>query len=284
MDLICPECRSILTVEGRNARCMAHGGQYEVLFDREAQGLRRTSGSEAAAPSTVCTNHPRTPAAYTCPKCSRPICTMCAFEVGGKQYCPDCATHAASGAGGAPELAPPPPPQEPAPVNESGFLTLNLSAAPQTVALTAVPPGLKCAQHANLDAAARCRVCSNGMCAVCDFALPNGMHVCPACIENRGTEEVSPRRTYMAWGGIAAALLTTILFAVDVALAAAGNLAGSRVMDVVVLICAVGGVWLSFTPFEPALGNTAPIWVGVVWNTVILSVFVLLSIVATFSS
>jgi hypothetical protein len=288
MDLFCPECRSLLNVEGRTARCHAHGADYEVLFDRETEALRRTSGSQVATPAAVCTNHPRTQAAYTCPRCSRPICTMCAFEVGGKTYCPDCATHAASGAVGEPELTPPPPPpppmsypqpQEPT-VNDVGIVSLNLTAPPPP----RVAPGTKCVQHGEIDAVTRCRVCSNGMCAVCDFALPNGMHVCPACIESRGTTEtVSPRRNGFAWGGLALGIFTMVLFAVDIGLAAQGNLAGSKILDIIVLIFSVAGVSLSFSAFEPALGNTPLIWTGVVWNTVFLSVFVLLSIVGTFS-
>ena len=291
MDLICPECRSLLSVEGRTARCHAHGVDYEVLFDREAEGLRRTFGSQVSTPAAACTNHPRTPAAYTCPSCSRPICTMCAYEVGGKTYCPDCATHAASGAGGEPELtpAPPPPPPPmamPAPrsqapnVFQSSVPSLNLTTLPRP----SVPPGMKCVQHGEVDAVTRCRVCSSGMCDVCDFALPNGMHVCPSCIENRGTTEtVSPRRKGFAWGGLALGIFTIVLFAIDITLAAQGNLAGSKVLDIIVLIFAVTGLSLSFAAFEPALGNTPLIWTGVVWNTIFLAVFVLLSIVGSFS-
>lgn len=292
MDLICPECRSILTVQGRTARCNAHGGEYEVLFDRETEALRQTSGSQAATtaaqPSVVCTNHPRTQAVYTCPKCSRPICTMCAFEVRGKQYCPDCATHAVSEP--MPEPAPRPQAQwQPQPAAaesaapESSFPSLGLTAEPPPFRVS-VPPGMKCVQHKDVDAATRCRVCNNGMCNVCDFALPNGMHVCPACIENRGTDGIAPRRTYTAVGSIAIGLFAMIFF-VLVAIASARNPEDqgiAMVGNIAVLVVCIVGVWLSFSVFEPALGNSPPIWIGVILNTAVLGLLVLASVVGVF--
>lgn len=44
----------------------------------------------ATPPMRTCLNHPSIRADLYCMRCDRPICQVCAFEVGLRTFCPDC--------------------------------------------------------------------------------------------------------------------------------------------------------------------------------------------------
>src|SRR6266850_2271912 len=78
--------------------------------------------------------------------------------------------------------------------------TLVPASAPPPPATTAPPAAapriltVPCAQHPEVQSVTRCRVCSKGVCAVCDFVLPGNVHVCPACLETEPPTEISSKR------------------------------------------------------------------------------------------
>lgn len=92
MELICPDCRGELQVgPRRSAHCPLHGGQYEVLFDREVESMTRTAERPAAMEGKTCEAHPRQSAVADCARCGKALCAVCSFDVAGRHYCSDCA-------------------------------------------------------------------------------------------------------------------------------------------------------------------------------------------------
>src|SRR5437763_11651910 len=69
-----------------------------------------------------------------------------------------------------------------------------------------------CRQHPDTPAVARCRICSRGVCATCDFLLPGNVHVCPACLEKEPATEVAPKRRNLMIGAVAVAAYCTLMF------------------------------------------------------------------------
>jgi len=53
----------------------------------------------------------------------------------------------------------------------------------QVEAAPVVVLDIKCSQHSEVYAVARCRACSSGVCSTCDFFISN-FHFCPRCIDN----------------------------------------------------------------------------------------------------
>src|SRR6188508_2412760 len=116
-----------------------------------------------ASGGVMCAQHTTAPARYSCQRCSTPMCSLCAFEMNGAFFCPNCITAAAAAAPLPPTVGFVPPqytPYAPGPV---------------------LPPGARCVQHQNVTATQICKVCGAFMCATCDFTLTGGVHVCPAC-------------------------------------------------------------------------------------------------------
>ena len=132
MELLCPECRGVLSVADKRARCTTHGGDYEVLFVREqakapapvaavpalslepvgsaalADGAPALDGTVPNAPAPIvaappasyslatqmrCVQHPALPAAQQCQSCGGWMCATCDFALpNGMHFCPSCAT------------------------------------------------------------------------------------------------------------------------------------------------------------------------------------------------
>jgi hypothetical protein len=259
MELLCPECRALLEVSGRKAVCRTHGGDYELLFDREAESMRRTPAAQAAPPDTFCANHANVGADYVCPSCAKPVCSVCSLEMYGTQYCSDCAAQRASE--GPPAI--PDPPRRPA-----------------------VPPGTMCAQHPAVDAVAQCRVCRNAVCATCDFALPGGLHVCPQCIETHSDQDVNPKRIRRAWLAIVLAAFTTLLFVVVFSGALVrmfeldpNSELTATLIGNLLLWPALAGIVVALLSFDRRLRNPPVIWTAVIWNAAMVGLFMLLVVV-----
>src|SRR6266850_5826340 len=77
--------------------------------------------------------------------------------------------------------------------------------------LTSSVGSLKCTQHPEIHAVARCRGCSSGVCATCDFQISGGLHFCPKCIDSAGNEKIDPRRKKLAIYALVAAVYCTLV-------------------------------------------------------------------------
>jgi hypothetical protein len=159
---------------------------------------------------------------------------------------------------------------------------LNLTPDPHTL----VRPGTMCAQHGAVEAVAVCRVCGNGMCATCDFALPGDVHACPACIESSGSQGINPGRILRAWTAIVLAILTTLVLILSMT-GILANMTGSdpasetfaTVVGNLILWPGLAGIIFALTSFDRRLGNNGVIWTAVIWNAALVGIFVLLMII-----
>ncbi len=266
MQLICPQCRGELQMEGRRAVCHLHGGAYEVLFDREMEAAMRTA-ERRIAPVGPCVNHPRTDALYECPGCAKLLCALCAFEINGRHLCSDCMTNA---------------PEAPSP----SVAVDKTPAAPATVTFQREGVALMCVQHPEVAAVERCRVCWNGVCATCDFALPGGMHICPSCIDKEPQQEISAARKKRMLIGLGLAVYSSIALlllltgAFHSMFGATGEDDGvNMVIGYAILFPTIGGVAVSFSSVDRRLRNSGGIWTAVIWNCVLLGIFMLLTVI-----
>lgn len=243
MEIICPECRADLIVnDAQTAVCTAHGGNFQVLFDR------RVAPAEAPRAEVVAAAPVHFPSVKTCGVCntanplSATTCGVC-----GRSF---------------------------------GLLDLTARMMPPPVEQLA---GVKCAQHPDVDAIARCRVCSNAMCATCEFILPGNVRACPACLEKEPETTISPKRVKMSIAGIALAAWTTFMFILmlngSLARALGHDQGAAAVIGYMVLIPAIAGVALSLAALDRRLQNSRSIWIAVVWNSINAGFFFLLSII-----
>lgn len=105
MAMICPECLGqLVVVDAQTVQCSVHGGQYQILFARQAPGREVPPVAAIAAPPVIapptpaaargawCAQHPEVPASYRCKSCGAGICVTCDFQLPGNIHlCPRCA-------------------------------------------------------------------------------------------------------------------------------------------------------------------------------------------------
>jgi hypothetical protein len=287
LDLICPNCRGELQMTAPGwAVCAQHGGRYEVLFAR----------SPAFAPAPVaptlpaqgepvalvnCAQHPARAAVAACRSCGTQLCTTCSFDVRGVTYCGDCGIEQAKN----PAPVAPRPQAPMASYSAGGVLSLNLSAPPATGWTDNVKG--KCQEHPDVDAVASCRLCSNYVCATCDFELPGGVHLCPVCVENQSSEDVSPKRKRLSYIALALATWSTILFVMMFAGAfnswfqdpETGKLADLFITNITLWPLLVG-TGVSLSALDSKLKNTGLMKAAAWWNGILGGIFLLIVIAA----
>lgn len=290
MDLICPNCRGDLHVTAPGwAVCAQHGGRYELLFDRAAVvAAALATAPPVAAPREAveppvefgsCAQHPARGALAACHKCGMQLCATCSFDVRGVAYCGDCGIEAARN----PAPAPPPRPMPAGSFSASGGM-LNLS---QAVLQREAPLQGNCADHPDVQAAAMCRLCGKFVCATCDFALPGGVHLCPACVENQSSEDVSPKRKKLSYIALALAGWSTALFVLMFVGAfnsmfadpETGKLADLFITNITLWPLLVG-TGVSLSALDKKLKNTGLMKAAAWWNGILGGIFLLIVIAA----
>ncbi len=116
MKLSCPDCRGrLVPVEGDHVRCEAHGGEFQVLYQRPepppppadvtvdpaaAGGPPPLPGMPPPPPTPpppaevhYCERHPKVAAVARCARCATWSCATCDFAFPGDIHlCPRCAT------------------------------------------------------------------------------------------------------------------------------------------------------------------------------------------------
>lgn len=260
MDLICPSCRGSLQLTPANgAVCPLHGGRYEVLFDRFA-----TTAPALVPTDQKCDAHPAQPAIADCATCGKHLCALCSFELHGANYCSDCGVTNAT-------------------ISSSGMLNLNPIVIPRQ---RHVVEGM-CADHPEVQAVAFCRLCGKRVCATCDFAMPGDVHLCPACVENQSSSDVSPKRKKLSWIALALASWSTLLFVMLIAgafnsffTADEAGKAADLVITNLILWPLLVGVGVSLAALDSKLKNTGLMKVAAWWNGVLGGIFLLIVILA----
>jgi hypothetical protein len=270
MEMICPECMGTLeTSDGQSALCATHGGEFRILFSHWRPAPPPPPSTEEPAPMTfqltpgaVCYQHASSPAACVCHECGTPICNTCAFEdSAGGQLCPNCIAR----------------------------------QRPKTLSTTAdvdapIPAGVSCVQHRSVPATRQCKLCGAFMCATCDFSLPGGLHACPKCA-TAPRSELSSRRKKLLIGSYALAIFST--FGMTVVMSGAlAEMARSRegrealgfICMGIALVPSLVGMALGFSAVDRRLANPMSLWIATIWNIIILSAFLLLSLIGILRS
>ncbi len=246
--------------------------------------------SPAAAPGALqCFEHPRRPAITRCSSCGRPVCTLCAFELGNWDYCGDCVAEQSKSR------------LEPQLCSECGRSNAAESTAcvcghpllPVTpVAAAAVRRKMldeRCANHPESEALVRCGLCARPLCATCDFALPGGTHVCPACVEAQSTSEPSAKRKSLSHLALGLAVWSTLFVGMlflgffKTLLEGEGSEAADVGITAITFWPAVIGLGLALASREKRLKNTALMQAALWWNGAIVVIFLLLIIVNNLS-
>ena len=140
-----------------------------------------------------------------------------------------------------------------------------------------------CTNHPDVNAVRRCRLCVATMCPTCDFEFPGHFHLCPTCATNPQTA-LSPRRKKLIGFAYALAAWATLALAVLFSGALAGMVEQSKeaeaaiglLFGIGIFLSTLGGTALSFSALDKRLGNPPAIWGAVIWNGVLLALWVVL--------
>ena len=257
-ELLCPECRSPLVAAGGNTvRCPAHPATFEVMFARSVVVAPPDTirGGVSPAVAGKCLRHAGLDATCACARCHALICDTCAFpQENGLILCPTCAT---------------------SPVGDTVPMPL--------IATPALPlaDGTVCVLHAKVPAIRRCAQCDAAMCTTCDFAFPGGIHLCPACATTSKTRLTGKQKAHVGWSlGLAVwttlgtALLLTGALDEAVTEEPLASLVGS-----ILLFPSLIGLALGISTFERGMKSPPLVWIGTIWNGVLLGIWLLLIIV-----
>jgi len=294
--MLCPECMGpLVTVDGRTARCTIHGGQYQIMYSQEQTSMETATnpaisiacpgcgqsfevGLEQAgatiecsncqqpfeihAPPAMCRRHPNVTAEHTCARCGSAVCGACASQnPEGGQWCPDCALGVQT---------PPPLPRSDG-TNPGRFSN--------------VAPHMRCAFHPTVQAVQRCVVCNAFVCSTCDFAFPGGVHVCPACASKPPSGIGKGRKKSLVisyvlavWSSIGVAVMLSGVLASTVQSRSDLEVLGMVLMLVVFAPC-IAGTAIAVGSLDRRLSNPPSVWISVVWNSILLAVLLLLTII-----
>lgn len=250
MELICPDCRAELTVaDPQTATCAGHDGRYQILFDRQLGTSQ--PGAPAEAPRSVAAAAPAV-----------------VEDDPNVKYCPACD-------------APNPLTAQRCNVCRESFTLMSLTARRRPPATPL--PDVLCTQHPEVQAVTRCRICSKGVCALCDFLLPGNVHVCPACLEKEPSDEISLRRVRLMIGADVIAAYCTVMFVLlfsgTLHRAFGNSPEANMIIGNGILWPAVIGVVVSLIAVDRRLRNSMGIWVAVVWNSINMGLYLLLIII-----
>jgi hypothetical protein len=210
-----------------------------------------------------CSNHPGKEGQHLCRRCFAPICEICRFPGDeGLSFCPVCC-------------------QEEGAKNE-GQLRPDDSTQNPAVA------GLKCSVHPDNDAAQLCQVCGARVCKTCDFFISHSVHLCPTCASRPNTELSKSRKNRLV-GSYVLAGVATVAFAYFMSgmafeeyMTEQEEEAVGYLMSLTVLLPSIIGVALSMGTKDKRLYNPPAITGAIIWNTLLLVIFVIMAILGNF--
>ena len=261
-ELLCPECLGRLeTADGETARCTLHGGTYRILVSRVAVPAPPAPPPLPAAPPVLlgeakCSRHPEVPAVQACRKCGSPVCALCALPgPDDSLLCPTCAVQRVR------------------------------SSVPELPSVRFA--GMRCVQHPEVTATAQCQSCGAFVCPTCDFSLPGGLHVCPACAVSPRAR-LSGKRRGMMIGSFALAVWCTVALVSLYSGAFRGFVRTKEdvqilglIMLLLLLLPGIVGLALGLSATDRRLGNSPALWIAVTWNGLIVAAFILICVIGT---
>lgn len=138
-----------------------------------------------------------------------------------------------------------------------------------------------CRQHPEVAATARCDGCNAPVCETCDFQFPGDQHFCPSCATSTSCSLEHTRKQCVGWSLAAAAVMTLLM-----GLLLSGALAemvveepGATFIGTVIMIPGLLGTGLAFGSLDGRAGNPPIVWVSIVWNSLLMGAFIILTIV-----
>jgi hypothetical protein len=139
----------------------------------------------------------------------------------------------------------------------------------------AIAAGTVCRTHQQNPAVAYCRSCAAPICNTCDFAFPNGVHVCPLCV-SRPPERITPtRKAQLIWSYVLAAVTTVgiiitavVIISIGVATREDAAIVGLVVIGLVIAPN-MAGLGVSLCATDKRLGNPPVVWGTVIWNGIL---------------
>jgi hypothetical protein len=147
-----------------------------------------------------------------------------------------------------------------------------------------VRAGMMCVQHSQVQATQQCRRCGAFMCPTCDFSFPGGIHFCPICVSKTDDGLSSRRKKLMIWSYVLAAWSTVgMTCLVSGAMSGMARTKEDRtalglVLLIFVLGPAIAGLSLGMTA-KRKQANPATLWIAIVWNAILLSSYVVLTLI-----
>jgi hypothetical protein len=263
---------------------------------------------------SVCAKHPAVEATGTCGQCSSPVCPACSFpQPNNMLLCPDCAVRAQarparrldeqritqlmgmfqSKTTG--ELKKVWYEDNRAVWSDEAFEAIHRvlntrgeSLPEATVEAASGKPGVKCLRHPEVMAVLFCSICGAPVCATCDFSLPGDIHACPDCVSRPSETLSSKRRKSLVWS-YALAVLSSIGLVLMLLISILGSGHGEipaealgMMFSILVLIPSIIGTALGISCFERRLKNPLAVWGAVVWNGLMLGIYILMAIIGSF--
>ena len=252
MELLCPECRGPLApVDTKILRCTIHGGQYKILFLRRSPKGLSQENIPVVQEGAKCINHPAIDATNVCFWCGSPVCATCEFsQPDGRFLCNNCVSGRISGPG---------------------------------EATTLVPEGQMCEAHPTVQATQLCIKCNKAICQTCAFIFPGDVVLCPDCATT-STSSMSKNRKKCAIWSVVLAIWATLSF---VAFFTVSVVIESEValilldlfFSIFVLIPSLVGIALGFSAKERRLSTPPLVWIGIIWNAILLGLLILLILI-----
>jgi hypothetical protein len=134
-------------------------------------------------------------------------------------------------------------------------------------------PGVKCANHPEVGAEVKCKICRTPICGTCRFKI-RGASVCPDCASAPRTGISTARKLFTGFSyGCAAvfSLAIGLAFACFASGGAGGALVGF-LLFVVAYVTAHIGFALGVGALDKRLANPAYLWAAAIWNTLNLGI------------
>jgi hypothetical protein len=268
---LCPACLKPLEItNSESAHCSPCEKKFEILFRRDqpvtttmARSFLQDDGWQVAemslSPGQKCSQHPDSEAEYACATCRKPLCKTCTvLQADGSPLCADCDA-----------------------VRHS-IPSVSKTETPQ------VAEGVMCVNHPGVQAMVQCKICRTAICATCDFIFPGNLHICPKCVIFEGEGLSSKRKKMLIWSYVSAVLASFFLMAFFGAASGmsdgVGMMGALTGLGFLVLAASVTGTGLGFSAIDKRQKNPMVLWIAAVWNLIIVGIYVLLSIIGTFSN
>ena len=217
-----------------------------------------------------CTKHTSVAGPFACSQCGNHFCIECCYSMpDGSIRCHDCYAQAT-----APATAVPTP--------ATTYRVTAVASAPAHEEI--VLPGQGCMQHPDVRGFFPCQFCGALSCPTCDFFFPPAMHVCPQCASSSSGRKTPIRKKNMI-GALVAGAIATGLFAAAFGVIGGAGRGAEVVVGVIFIFALLGaciGAGLAMASYKKGRSNSIGIWLGLIWNILLILIVVGLTCVGLF--